>query len=165
MSFYAAMDRVHIAVVSSLFSLLGLLTGCGDAGTSRIDGPGPSSNNQNQKPASPLADASTDQGNGYRDPAVSDGGCLAPNVACTGVCTALESDPTNCGACGNACIGTDSVCNAGLCACAGPLQDYCTGVGCMDVSTDFNNCGACGNACDPVNDQACSGGVCIPNCP
>jgi hypothetical protein len=61
-------------------------------------------------------------------------------------------------------MGGDAVCLAGQCACTGQLQDYCAGVGCMDVSSDFNNCGACGNACDPNNDQACTGGVCIPNC-
>jgi len=138
------------------------MVACGDAGSPRIDGPGAHSTN-NPAPA-PAQDAAPDQGNGYGNPSY-DGGCLAPNQVCSGVCTATDSDPNACGACGNACISGDAVCVAGECRCSGQLEDYCDGVGCMDVSSDFNNCGSCGHACDPNNDQACSGGVCIPNCP
>jgi hypothetical protein len=168
MSFYAIMDRAFSILVSACFSVVSLLAGCGDAGAPRIDGPGAHSNNSSSggsnSGGSGGGDAASDQGNGYKDPTTPDAGCAAPNAVCSGVCIAVGSDPSNCGSCGNACIGTDAVCFAGKCSCSGQLQDYCDGVGCMDVSSDFNNCGACGNACDPNNDQACQGGVCIPNC-
>ena len=86
-------------------------------------------------------------------------------MMCDGKCTAVDSDPSNCGACGNACLTADAVCLGGHCACSGANFDYCDGVGCMDVSSDFNNCGMCGYACDPNNDQDCENGQCIPNDP
>ena len=97
---------------------------------------------------------------GYRDPQSIDGGCTAPNQVCNGKCVSLGSDVANCGACGNACAGDGAYCNAGRCACVGPLVDYCQGNGCQDVSADINNCGACGNVCDPNQFNDCSAGVC-----
>jgi hypothetical protein len=97
---------------------------------------------------------------GYRDPQVIDAGCTAPNMVCNGKCVSLGTDVANCGACGNACTGDGAYCNAGRCACVGPLTDYCAGNGCQDVSSDVNNCGACGNVCDPNQFNDCSAGVC-----
>ncbi len=161
MSFYDAMDRPVAALVSLGFSALFAIAGCGDASTPRIDGPGAHQSDLNQHDAAPAPEG----GGGFQDPKAVDGGCSSPNQVCNGVCTAVDSDPANCGACGNACMGGDSICLAGNCACGTAGMDYCDGVGCMDVSSDFNNCGACGHACDPNNDQACSGGVCVPNDP
>jgi hypothetical protein len=164
MSFYATMDRPLASFVFLGFSAVFAIAGCGDASTPRIDGPGAhqsgvagdggSGTTGNAPDASP-----------YKDPKAQDGGCSAPNEVCSGVCTAVDTDPANCGGCGSACIGSDAVCNGGKCGCSGQLEDYCDGVGCMDVSSDFANCGMCGYACDPNNDQACAGGVCIPNDP
>ncbi len=171
MSFYVTMNRVLAQVASVVclcFSAICVVTGCGDASPPGSVDPGgvhSSTSNNGGGGGGGAGDAAPDQGNGYRDPVAPDGGCLQPNLVCSGVCTAIDSDPNNCGACGSACIPGDSVCVAGKCGCSGQLEDYCDGVGCMDVSSDFNNCGSCGNACDPNNDQACTGGVCIPNDP
>lgn len=157
------MNRRLLSLALSCFSAVSMTIACGDAsapqGVGGIDGPGA----KTQTGETP--DAAPDHGNGYRDPSKTDGGCEAPNLICSGVCTTTDQDPQNCGACDSACIGSDSICLAGKCACGGTLLDYCDGVGCMDVSSDFDNCGSCGNMCDPNNDQACSGGVCIPNDP
>jgi len=160
------MDRSFASLVSACFCGVFVIVGCGDASAPRIDGPGAhgQGNTSGGSPGSG-GDAAPDAGSGYRDPTTPDGGCSVPNLECNGICIAVDSDPANCGACDNACMGSDSICLAGKCACGSPGMDYCDGVGCMDVQSDFNNCGACGNACDPNNDQACANGVCVPNDP
>ena len=102
-------------------------------------------------------------GNSYRDPNAVDAGCTLPNQVCGMACTDVSSDHDNCGACGKACVGMDSVCVATRCSCTGALIDYCDGTGCMDVSSDVNNCGSCGNVCDPNQFNACAQGNCILN--
>ncbi|HEY1956763.1 MAG TPA: hypothetical protein VGH28_14185 [Polyangiaceae bacterium] len=156
------MDRPLASLVSACFCGVFVIVGCGDASAPRIDGPGAHDQGSSSVGSGGTADAGPD-GPGYRDPATEDGGCSVPNLVCGGVCIAVGSDPANCGACGNACIGDDSTCVGGQCACGSPGMDYCDGAGCMDITSDFNNCGFCGNACDPNNDQACSNGVCVPN--
>jgi hypothetical protein len=78
---------------------------------------------------------------------------------CGGICVDLQSDPANCGACGNVC---SFICDAGQCtflqACLSP-QVACGNV-CVDLQTDPNNCGACGNACLVI--ETCAGGECQP---
>jgi hypothetical protein len=150
------MDRKRAASFAACFSGFFAIVGCGDASAPRIDGPGA-------------------HGSGTDPSAAADGGapeasapalqayCTPPNMLCNGLCRAVSSDPGNCGACGNTCLGGDSICIAGSCSCSGAGLDYCAGVGCMDVSSDFGNCGACGHACDPNNDQACASGQCVPN--
>ncbi len=108
-------------------------------------------------------DAGADANN-FRDPKAVDGGCNAPNQVCNGSCTDISSDHDNCGGCGKACIGGDSICVATRCSCTGALVDYCDGVGCMDVSSDVNNCGSCGNVCDPNQYNACVQGNCVLDC-
>jgi len=149
------MDPSPPSLAAWAFLVISAAAGCGDASAPRIDGPG-------ARASDVAKDAAPDQ-DPYRDPKAGDAGCVSPNEVCNGVCVVVSADPANCGACGNACLGTDSVCIAGKCGCSGPLVDYCDGVGCMDVSSDFNNCGACGHACDPNNDSACSDGNCVPN--
>ncbi len=84
----------------------------------------------------------------------------------------LQSDATNCGACGRVCTaasGLTAVCVAGVCAqrgvCGASLGD-CDGNptnGCeRDLTTDARNCGACGRACNATNGTpVCSGGACV----
>ena len=84
----------------------------------------------------------------------------------------LDSDASNCGACGNICeqpAGTVSVCVSGSCGvtnCTDNNLADCDGVlsnGCeIDLLNDNNNCGACGNVCDlPNSNSSCNGsGTC-----
>ena len=106
----------------------------------------------------------------YRDPRAADGACNQPNLSCGdpdagdagpgyGGCVAVTVDHDNCGACGKACIGVDSVCVAGRCDCNAIGFDYCA-AGCMDVTADINNCGRCGIVCDPARFNVCANSVC-----
>ena len=81
--------------------------------------------------------------------------CPTSATCCNGICTDLNSDPANCGACG-------FVCPAGICAngsCGGCNFPFiaCNGV-CVDPTSDRNNCGGCGVQCGP--DEACISGFC-----
>jgi hypothetical protein len=71
--------------------------------------------------------------------------CAVGQAVCDGVCTAIATDPANCGACGNAC-GPEKICSAGTCVwrpCpSGQLR--CDGV---CVPMDARNCLACGVTC------------------
>src|SRR5258708_54470 len=64
-------------------------------------------------------------------------------------CTALPSDPANCGTCSNKCAspsGGTATCSAGVCGggCTGG-KTACSGA-CTDTTVDHENCGACGTA-------------------
>jgi hypothetical protein len=82
-----------------------------------------------------------------------------PGLAfCNDVCVDTQTDPANCGLCGNAC-GAGEVCFAGVCARehrCGALVN-CNDV-CVDLAADAANCGACGNAC--AADEICFAGQC-----
>ncbi len=81
--------------------------------------------------------------------------CAAGMASCGGVCTNLQADPNNCGACGTSCNGL--FCSLGQCSseCA-PGLTAC-GQSCENLQTSFQNCGACGNTCAS---GVCSNGVC-----
>lgn len=82
-----------------------------------------------------------------------DGGCQT----CGGsACIDLQTDPANCGACGNAC-SPGAGCAAGQCQCGGQLVD-CSGA-CVDTGSNASNCGGCGQAC-PTG-ALCSVGQCL----
>lgn len=102
----------------------------------------------------------------------SHGKCGGEETKCRGTCTDLQSDPSNCGSCGNVC-GSDQTCVSGVCQTAACPAGFanCDGNaanGCeTNIDTDPNNCGACGNVCG--SGQVCVGGVCqavtAPTCP
>src|SRR5262249_4042122 len=84
--------------------------------------------------------------------------CVAGAVDCDGTCTFLESDPDNCGACGNICGGSTPYCSQGACTdCGGFGAAICNGV-CVDIFSDALNCGACGRQC--AANEYCSFGHC-----
>jgi hypothetical protein len=84
--------------------------------------------------------------------------CPAPKVVCD-VCTNLQTDPNNCGACGNSCNG--GTCSDGKCNCSSAPGLTLCGNTCVNLQTDSNNCGSCGKQCLPG--VGCFGGLC--NCP
>ncbi|HVU53027.1 MAG TPA: SUMF1/EgtB/PvdO family nonheme iron enzyme, partial [Polyangia bacterium] len=65
--------------------------------------------------------------------------------ACGGLCVDEQTDPDNCGACGNQCPAGTS-CQSGVCAC--PYGATQCGDTCAYLYRDSNNCGACGVKCD-----------------
>jgi hypothetical protein len=75
----------------------------------------------------------------------------------------LNTDPNNCGSCGNSCganaycTGGTCHCNAGFGNCDGDWSNGCE----VNLNTDPNNCGACGNVCPPEL-PICEEGECVP---
>jgi hypothetical protein len=99
-----------------------------------------------------------------------DGSCDVRLTLCGSACRDLEADNANCGACANACAGTET-CTSAVCTAPPPPpvdggapdatpadastscpfgEDFCGG-GCIPILFDNNNCGSCG--------QTCSGGT------
>lgn len=81
-------------------------------------------------------------------------------VDCEGDDPDLDSDPANCGACGNAC-DEGQQCSQGACvdACEGD-EVACNGT-CVDddsMQDDWDNCGACGHSCQ--ENETCVQGAC-----
>jgi hypothetical protein len=100
-------------------------------------------------------------GCGNSDVPVNSSTCPASLTSCDGVCSNLQTDLHNCGACGTACPA-GQVCSTGACAvsCQQGLTD-CSGA-CASLTTDAANCGSCGNAC-PAG-ELCSAGACALSC-
>jgi uncharacterized repeat protein (TIGR01451 family) len=96
----------------------------------------------------------------------------APGDGCEYAVADFQTDPSNCGGCGQNCApahatgvcsaGTCSVgvCSAGFLDCNGAAGDGCeTSV--SGLQTDVANCGACGQLCAPANAAgACNAGAC-----
>lgn len=83
--------------------------------------------------------------------------CATVETLCSGLCTSLLTDPSNCGVCGNACA-PDDACTAGVCEC--PIGNTDCGFGCTDTMIDPDNCGMCGATCSAA--LVCKGGLCVP---
>jgi hypothetical protein len=78
------------------------------------------------------------------DTSAPDGGDL---LFCPSGCVHSDSDPNNCGFCGNFCADT-RVCNGGNCLCAPDAGIVsCSPHTCANLNFDKTNCGACGNDC------------------
>jgi hypothetical protein len=95
--------------------------------------------------------------------AASDAGCSGGRFACSGSCVDLQSDPRNCGGCGNECLPFQ-ICSAGVCGCecaAGltVCTSGCNACACHDLVTDPTHCGSCTTAC--ATGEICVGGLCV----
>jgi hypothetical protein len=86
------------------------------------------------------------------------GTCGAGETLCSGTCTDTQTDPYNCGMCGNSCQG-GSGCTNGMCAAptCSSGETLC-GSTCTNTQTDSNNCGTCNTVC--ANGSTCSSGMC-----
>jgi hypothetical protein len=86
--------------------------------------------------------------------------CAASADCCSGTCTSVNSDPQNCGACGNVCAAgafcVNGICNAGPCFGG---QAFCDGA-CREIALDPSYCGGCDISCGP--NENCAGGLCQP---
>ncbi|HKU43000.1 MAG TPA: M66 family metalloprotease [Polyangiales bacterium] len=83
--------------------------------------------------------------------------CAIPGqLQCGGVCTDVQSDARNCGACAKSC--GSGICTLGQCACPSTLT--ACGTGCVDTLNDPLNCGACARACGAGS--TCQQGQCLP---
>ena len=80
----------------------------------------------------------------------------------TGHAPTVNSDPNNCGACGNVCAAssTDTVSRGH--AVRLPSRVLRIAAVCVDTDWDNRNCGGCGNVCP--DESACSCGVCEAYC-
>lgn len=93
--------------------------------------------------------------------------CLTGYEDCDGIIdngceSLLNSDPNNCGVCGNKC-GANMECVSGICKCKSGFADCNPNIdGCeTNITSDSNNCGACNNKCN--NNAYCSSSVCVCN--
>lgn len=87
--------------------------------------------------------------------------CPAGQTACDDTCVQTSLNPSHCGACGNACAGTQ-VCDNGTCAdaCSGGRTDCERS--CVDLTSDPAHCGDCATFCSEA--ETCSSGKCSSAC-
>jgi hypothetical protein len=76
--------------------------------------------------------------------------CTPEQTDCDGTCVDLMTDPTNCGACGDA-LPAGQQCVAGEGACDSPALEPCPD-GCADLATDPDNCTGCGYVCPSLEE-------------
>jgi hypothetical protein len=87
--------------------------------------------------------------------------CPSPQQSRGGLSGNTQSDPDNCGKCGEVCDARE-LSNAGNCEsiCAASLE-YCNGA-CVDLETSPVHCGDCGVECGAA--EICIDGSCEPYC-
>jgi hypothetical protein len=88
-----------------------------------------------------------------------DDSCATGQRSCGGVCTSVQSDPQNCGACGTVC-SNGLVCSLGACsATCAPGLTQC-GAACENLASSPTHCGKCNNPCASgvCNNNVCMGG-------
>jgi len=107
-----------------------------------------------------VADGGPSDGGGGSD---EDGGgdaseCPLYQSTCGGECIPTQTDPDNCGACGNVCEDGE-VCSSGSCtdSCQADLQQC--GRECVDIESSNEHCGQCDNRCP--DGEGCVGGECV----
>src|SRR5215472_1884455 len=164
--------------------LAAIVEGCGRSelgleefdGASQPVGPSPDGSNPDGKvtdgspgrDGSPsdvtVRDARTD-GPPVTDAITESGVNCSPLAACGNACINLNTDPNNCGGCGNRCPASTPSCLNGSCVltCAtdsGPMLTNCSNA-CVDLQTDSMHCGSCTTAC--AQGEQCTNGAC--GCP
>lgn len=88
--------------------------------------------------------------------------CHQGRRACGESCVDLQSDPSNCGECGEVCGDSEPNCAAGRCvADCGPLA-RCDGA-CVSLASDPDHCGSCDRQCGE-DAPSCSAGECVATC-
>ena len=79
------------------------------------------------------------------------------------LCVDAQSDPLNCGACGNVCA-TAQTCQGGVCTCNGTICSGCCDGATCQAGTTPEQCGTAGAVCQVCSGgRSCQGGVCT--CP
>jgi len=88
--------------------------------------------------------------------------CGLNSQLCSGTCTVVLTDPSNCGGCGIQC-GANQVCTGGTCQSSGSCPQGLTACqgSCVDLQTSNAHCGSCTHPC-PAG-QGCAGGNCVPS--
>ena len=84
--------------------------------------------------------------------------CASGYKNCGTGCINIMNNFSNCGECGNACLGTGQNCVQGNCVC--PSGQVLCGSVCVDTTNNPNNCGKCGGT--PCQSNICSKSVCKP---
>jgi hypothetical protein len=85
--------------------------------------------------------------------------CQPPMTWCQSqaICTDLETDDLNCGACGSQCTAGNRCVSK---VCCPVWKMFCAG-GCVDVESSTDHCGGCGNKC-AAGEQCLTGVCCAP---
>lgn len=84
-----------------------------------------------------------------------------PCTTCGDVCVDVQTDSSNCGACGTVCSAGQR-CTAGACVLSCPGQQQVCGLTCADTKNDPHNCGGCGTTCE--FGQRCESSSCVATC-
>jgi hypothetical protein len=92
--------------------------------------------------------------------------CNNTQKVCGGACADVQTDPKNCGDCGNACPA-GQVCSTGTCVgtCAAGYAMCVSDAGtpyCADLTQNPRECGGCGHVCGVA--EACVMSTCTGQC-